>query len=264
MSNHPSPSRRRNHLAKASLLLLLLTCFLRPPMQAQRPYFAPAKVGNNPVVAHSQYAFSYNEAHEQADWVAYVLTRAEVNAPAKRHNHFYEDSKVPSKSASPDDYSNSGFDRGHLSPSADNYATTEANRESFYMSNISPQLPDFNRKGPWPKLEKWVRKQAELLDSVYVVTGPVFRNNLGTIGENEVTIPGYFYKALLRFDEKGKPHTIAFLLPHLSSDLPLKQCIVPVNSLESITGIDFFPFLDDSVENQVEAGYSKKAWRSLP
>ncbi|MEM6272977.1 MAG: DNA/RNA non-specific endonuclease [Bacteroidota bacterium] len=264
MFNHPAPVQRQKSLAKATLLLLLLTWVRTPALPAQDLPFAPAPVADHPVINHSQYSFSYNEAHEQADWVTYLLTEAEVNAPSQRHNRFYEDDQVRSKSASPADYANSGFDRGHLSPSADNYITTQANRESFFMSNISPQLPDFNRTGAWPKLEKWVRKQAEQLDSIYVVTGPVFRNSLGTIGENEVTIPGYFYKALLRFDEEGRPHTIAFLVPHLDSDAELKQCILPVNSLESITGIDFFPFLDDSVENQVESSYSKKAWKSLP
>ena len=264
MSNHPSPSQGLKTVAKAMLLFALFFARTISGLPAQNLHFAPAQVGDHQVINHLQYSLSYNEAHEQADWVAYLLTKTEVNASAKRHNRFYKDDMVRSKSASPDDYANSGFDRGHLSPSADNNISSEANRESFFMSNISPQLPDFNRSGSWPKLEKWVRKQADQLDSVYVITGPVFRNSLGTIGENEVTIPGYFYKALLRFDKEGKPHTIAFLVPHLDSNVELKRCIITVNSLESITGIDFFPFLEDSVENKVESGYSKKAWKSLP
>jgi endonuclease G len=125
----------------------------------------------------------------------------------------------------------------------------QANEESFLMSNMSPQLPSFNG-GIWKELEIWVREQAVIHGTIYVVTGPVFVNNLGTIGKNEVTIPGYFYKALLRF-EGDKAKSIGFLLPQVGATWNIKDYIVPVNNIETLTGLDFFPELSSSVENRV-------------
>ncbi len=134
----------------------------------------------------------------------------------------------------------------------------QANRESFLMSNMSPQLPSFNR-GIWADLESWVRDQAELHNTVYVVTGAVFVNSLGTLGSNEVTIPGYFYKALLRFDGT-KAKTIGFLLPHVGATGRIEDYVVPVNTIETLTGLDFYPELSNSVENRVESQYALRKW----
>lgn len=121
------------------------------------------------------------------------------------------------------------------------------------MSNMSPQLSGFNR-GIWADLESWVRDQAEIYSTIYVVTGPVFVNNLGTIGSNNVTISGYFYKVLLRFDGT-KAKTIAFLLPHVGATGQIKDYVVTVNTIETLTGLDFYPALSNSIENRVESQY---------
>jgi endonuclease G len=234
-------------------LLTLLTSF-----NSKEINYLPATIDGNQIIAYTQFTLSYNEEHEQADWVAYELTRDEVAMKEDRCNCFKSDKNVITKSASKNDYLNSGFDLGHLSPSADNNMSKKANKESFRMSNISPQLPGFNR-GIWKQLEEWVRDQATQRGSVYVITGPVFVNNLGSIGKNEVTIPGYFYKVLLRKDNQ-KMLSIAFLVPHLECSNKLKDYVVPVNSIETLTGIDFFPDLNNSTENKVEAQYQPNSW----
>ena len=129
----------------------------------------------------------------------------------------------------------------------------------FIMSNMSPQLHTFNN-GIWKEYEAWVREQAVEFDTVYVVTGPVFINNLGSIGTNAVTIPGYFYKALLRFDEEGIAKTIAFLVPHVGAVGELKDYVVSVNALETLTDLNFYPELNDSKENKVESTHSSSQW----
>jgi len=219
----------------------------------------PAKVGSNQVLAYTQFTISYNETHEQPDWVAYELTAEEVSSEQDRCNCFAADRTVTTGSASPDDYKNSGFDRGHLSPAADNNLSEQTNRESFLLSNMSPQLSSFN-SGIWGDLEHWVRNQTENYDTVWVVTGPVFHNNMGTIGLNKVTIPGYYYKVLLR-REKGKYYAIGFLLPHFYSIGTLKDFAVNVNIIESLTGLDFFPTLPDSIENSVENQRAFTRWK---
>ena len=140
---------------------------------------------------------------------------------AGRCNCFSKDDSILTGSATPDDYANSGFDKGHLSPSEDNQISVANNRESFLMSNMSPQLHRFNN-GKWKELETWVRDKAMEFDTIYVVSGPVFLNNLGTIGTDSVTIPGYFYKIVLRF-ENGSPKMLAFLNSTGSRDRATKR-----------------------------------------
>lgn len=220
--------------------------------------YMPATVNNNQVLNYTQFSLSYNEEHEQADWVAYKLTEEEVAMRQDRCNCFKSDKQVTTKSAVKSDYGSTGFDLGHLAPAADNNLSKKANKESFLMSNISPQTPGFNR-GIWKQLEAWVRDQAELHSAVYVVTGPVFSNNLGTLGKNNVTIPGYFYKVLLR-PEGEKMVTIAFLIPHLGASDNFQDYIVTVNTVETLTNLDFFPDLDDALENTIESQYRPKKW----
>ena len=126
------------------------------------------------------------------------------------------------------------------------------------MSNISPQLPGFNR-GIWKSLEEWTRQQATADSVIYVITGPVFVNNLGTLGKNNVTIPGYFYKILLKHED-SKTLTIAFLIPQIGSIGEIQDYIVTVNTIDTITGIDFFPELINSQENKIESQYQPNKW----
>ncbi len=226
--------------------------------EAQHFDFLPDTVEGDQIVAYTQFTLSFNNEHKQADWVAYELTKSEVEKKLKRCNCFKPDKSIGTGSANKKDYSSSGFDLGHLCPAADNNMNEEANRESFLMSNISPQLPGFNR-GVWKKLEEKVRDLAVQYDTLYVVTGPVFLNNLGTIGKDRVTIPGYFYKVLLR-KEGNKYYSAAILLPQLGASDNFRLYVIPVNALESITGIDFFPALDNRIENKVEAQFQPNRW----
>lgn len=135
-----------------------------------------------------------------------MLTKHEAQIDDTFSGGFTKDDSVSTGSAEPDDHRSTGFDRGHLSPAADNEATY---RQSHLMSNMSPQLPTFNQ-GIWKRLETWVRDNAIAFDTVYVVTGPIFKHNLGQVGVNQVTIPGYYYKGLLRFEDDGTPHLLGF------------------------------------------------------
>jgi endonuclease G len=237
------------------LALLLLVCL---GASAQDFDYLPYQVEDNQILNYTQFSLSYNEKHEQADWVAYELTDTEVSAKLERCDCFVADKAVNNGTATKKDYSSTGFDRGHLSPAADNNESEKANRESFLMSNMSPQLPQFNR-GIWAELEKWVRTQAIEHKKIYVVTGPVFINNLGVISNKKITIPGYYYKTLLRFDGTTTK-TIGFLIPHIGAVGELKDYIVPVNTIETLTGLDFYPALKNSIENRVESQLELKKW----
>lgn len=243
---------------KKLLAISILSIFFSTGWSQTRNYL-PAPVKNHQILSYTQFTLSYNEAHEQPDWVAYELTGEEATEDLPRCNKFKEDKTVSTGSAVLADYRNTGFDRGHLSPAADNNLSELANCESFLLSNMSPQFADFNR-GIWAQLERWVREQAEAYDTVWVVTGPVFQNNFGKIGKNGVTIPGYYFKALVRMDGK-KAHSIAFLLPQFNVSKDFKDYLVSVNVVETLTGIDLFPdFFPNSTENKVESRFSVKRW----
>ena len=213
--------------------------------------YLPAYTSQDDILKHTAYTMKYNEPYEQAEWVAYKLIAERVKSVVKRTSDFRPDPMVKTGSAEPSDYKNSGYDRGHLAPAGDMAWSVTAMSESFYMSNMSPQVPSFNR-GIWKRLEDQVRDWAIENEEIYVVTGPILEDNLPTIGKNKVAVPNYFYKVILDYKEpelKG----IGFVLPNQSSNHPLESYAVTIDSVEILTGIDFFPALPDSLENVIES-----------
>lgn len=210
------------------------------------------------VVRHRWFALSYSEDHEQAEWVAYELTRARLNKNwAERPNTFRPDPAVRTESATPRDYNTSGYDKGHLCPAADMAFDAEAIDETFFMSNISPQIPAFNT-GVWRELEELTRDWARQFKTLYVVTGPVLnKSDVAPIGFSKVTVPRAFYKVLVA-PEQFK--AIAFALPNAPSDRPVMDYAVTINQVERLTGIDFFPQLLKGLNEELEASLDKNAW----
>ena len=212
------------------------------------------------VIQRAGYTLSYNEAAEQAEWVAYILTKAAIDAVnVPRTNRFLIDPKVTTGSADDRDYEGSGYDRGHLAPAEDLSYSAPTMRESFYYSNISPQLPAFNR-GVWKRTEELVRFWATTYDSIYVVTGPVLTPSLPIIGPNGVAVPASYYKVILQYSGTGVKG-IGFIIPHASSSATLKTFAVSIDAVEAATGIDFFPALPDAEEAAIENSLKPDAWR---
>ncbi|WP_247234998.1 DNA/RNA non-specific endonuclease [Telluribacter sp. SYSU D00476] len=228
----------------------------------QRDFVLPALERNDQIVRHTGYALKYVERYEQAAWVAYELPGTQVKGNQERENTFYDDPSVKSGSAVHADYTRSGYDRGHLAPAADFKNNRVMMKESFYMSNISPQAPDFNR-GIWSDLEQLVRVWAIRYKKVYVVTGPVLKPGLPTIGRlNKVAVPEQYYKVILAVTPptvKG----IAFLMRNEGSTQPLSSFVVSIDEVEKVTGIDFFPRLPNAIQDQVEAQSNQGDWYRL-
>jgi endonuclease G len=213
---------------------------------------------NRQFIRRTHYAFSYLEEHEQAEWVAYELTAEEVAGSAERTDDFREDPEVATGSATLKDYYRSGYDRGHLAPAGDMKFSEEAMSESFYMSNMSPQKPAFNR-GIWRELEEEVRELAVENGSLFVITGPVFGEQVKKIGESGVSIPKAYYKVLLDYTEP-EVKAIAFLLANEGSKKDVYEFAVTVDSVEAVTNIDFFPALPDLEENMLESQFNASLW----
>ena len=241
---------------KIKSITLILTILLYISFASSAQELLPTSTTGE-IVKHTYYTLSYSEKDEQAEWVFYILTSEMLNGKQKRTNDFRQDTLITSISAQPLDYKHSGYDLGHLCPAQDMKLNKTSMSESFLISNMSPQKPSFNR-GIWKKLEAKVRKWAITEGRIYVVTGGVLTSNKGKIGVDGVSIPKYFYKII--YDPNGQGKMIALLLPNEKGRNPLQTYMVSVDSVESVTGIDFFPALEDSLENRFESQKESSGW----
>ncbi|MFD1603643.1 DNA/RNA non-specific endonuclease [Flavobacterium artemisiae] len=193
------------------------------------------------IVKHQYYTLSYNEKFEQAEWVAYELKKEYLKNNNFKRPYFIEDPKVTTGSADWRNYKKSGYDKGHLCPAGDMEFSEDAYNDTFYTSNISPQQKEFN-SGIWNRLEQKTRYWAEKYNDIYVVTGGILKDSDKKIGTEKVAVPKYFYKIILA--KSGNEHkAIAFLVPNEKSDKSIYDFVVPIETLEKMTGIDFFPNL---------------------
>jgi endonuclease G len=218
----------------------------------------PALLPDEKVISHTGYSFVYSEEHEQAKWIAYELTKEETNSLFERTDKFIVDPLVTTGTAENSDYAKSGYDKGHLAPAADMGWSALSMKESFYFSNMSPQLPGFNR-GVWKRLEELMRSWAIENNAIYIVTGPLLSKGLPTIGSNGVSIPKYYYKVILDYTQP-EIHAIGFVLPNASSSASLNTFAVSIDEVEKQTGIDFFPALPDDQETKLEKEVCQSCW----
>ena len=210
------------------------------------------------LIQHTYFSLSYSETNRQAEWVAYNLTPAFINGLQDRTDDFRIDPKVKNNPVGSGDYSGSGYDRGHLCPAADMKLNKTSMSETFYMSNMSPQEPMFNR-GIWELLESKVRTWAIEKNGVYVVTGPILRNICGTINNGTISVPCSYYKIVFK-DNGTEKIAIALVLNNQSSSSSLKSFVTSIDNIESLTNIDFFSGLSDDIENKMESAINTSNW----
>lgn len=249
---------KKNFLILLVILTTSILSFSQQKVNTPTKLEIPGLKTNEVVISHYAYSLSFNEPNEQANWVAYELTSAETNSTIKRSNKFIPDPLVKTGTADDQDYAGSGFDKGHLAPAGDMGWSVTSMKESFFYSNMSPQVPGFNR-GIWKRAEELVRSWAKEYKSVYVVTGPVLTKGLKTIGHDKVIVPKYFYKVILDYNAPGIKG-IGFIIPNASSSEPLQRFAVTIDSVEKVTGIDFFPLLPDPQEKAIESSLNVKEW----
>ncbi len=216
----------------------------------------------NGIVYHKPgFSLSYVDQYELPEWVSYHLTVDMMNKPKhERDQDFDPDPAIESGSGHYKDYKGSGFRRGHLVPSADMAWNKEAMDATFLLSNVAPMREEFN-DGIWLELEHNVRDWSRLYKSIRVVAGPVFEGANTTIGENQILVPEYFYKAIFTLHD-GKPKVIGFLFDQMESvQGSLVEYMVPIDSIEKVTGLDLFEGLygDWEIEIDLEKGDIKMA-----
>ena len=244
-------------------------------MQRLRTELLPQGSATKDLIQHRLMLLEYSETHEQALWVAHIIAPEVSGGMYGRSNDFRPDPLVNSGSCTDRDYflrdtlpdgkikyDGFGYDRGHLAPSADFRWSATALSESFYYSNMSPQKPEFNRDS-WAKLEDRFRFYVESTQhALFVFTGPLLRDNLPKIerAENKPSIPVYYYK--IGYDPQSNYMT-AFLMPNKKCEQSFEAYSITVDSLEVLTGIDFFSLLPDSLENRLEGMNDVKPFLNL-
>ena len=232
----------------------------------------PALETGETIIHHTLLSLVYSEAHEQAKWVAHVIAPDILNGVASRSNDFREDLKVATGTAIEEDYflriidakgkttyDGFGWDRGHLAPSADFRWSKKALSESYFYSNMSPQVPDFNRKS-WAALENDLRAYVYREQvPLFVVTGGVLTPDLPVIERSiqKIAIPHFFWKVAIDVANK---RGIAFLMPNQLADYPTEHYATTIDEIEKLTGIDFYTALADDLEQNLERQKQTKDW----
>lgn len=215
------------------------------------------------LVYHSAMALFYIDRWGQSKWVVHMILPDIAIGVETRTNDFRRDSLIPLEMPDKIDYFNSGYDRGHLAPSADFRWSRRALSESYFYSNMSPQKPEFNR-GKWSQVEDFLRQYVIYTGHpIFVVTGGLLHDSIQkTIGVNKkIKVPPYFYKIALDM-QASPPRAIAFWMLNGTNTKPIINYVVSIDEVEQKTGIDFFYLLPDTLENRVEAMKDVALWQS--
>lgn len=217
--------------------------------------------GKGIVLTKQFYVILFDTTTLVPEWVAYHLTKENLQGKANRKDNFRPDPDLPEgKRSELEDYKKSGFDRGHMAPAADFKRSDEAMSETFFLSNMAPQQPKLNR-GIWSKLEDQVRSLAETHGSIWIFTGPLYLDSLDHriapkehIGPHNVAVPTHFFKAILCEHPDGQHEMYAFVMKNQLEKLPgtSKDYVATVRRVEELSGLNFFHRLPDDEEKLLE------------
>lgn len=228
------------------------------------------------IIEHSGMVLGYACKYKMANWAFHILTPGVIAGKNTRSNDFRQDEKASCGTANESDYfiphkneegtttyEGFGFDRGHLAPSADFKWSEKALSESYYYSNITPQRPQFNRES-WAEVEGLLRKIVEKENkSFYILTGPILHDSLPYIQQSasKLPIPDLHYKIIVDLSEET-PRGMAFLMPNKKATGRLSEYVVSIDSIERLTGINFFPLINKDLETKIESNSNFNAWKT--
>lgn len=224
------------------------------------------KVVTNPAVPSQLKSYkgmdiSFNEKCHIPNWVSWELTDEETMGDVPRKDKFTSD---PDIEGCPDswDYSYSGYDRGHMAPAGDMKWDSKAMEETFFMSNICPQVNALNT-GAWKNLEEKCRLWAQIDGRIYIVCGPIIDEKpMELIGDSRVWVPSRFFKAIIA-PYSNPARGIGFIMPNEKVKGGMQPCAVTIDEIERITGHDLFPALPDDIEAELESQCNFNQWSTL-
>jgi endonuclease G len=263
ISNFTSPPVRVLSRFIVALLLLVFTSggYAANVPESCKEY---AKMGvpgeSGTLLCRKGYLLAHDTSRKTPIWVAEHLTYEKASASLARSNNFQADPDLEEgERAELSDYKGSGYDRGHMAPAGDMRWDPQAMTESFFLSNMVPQVGRGMNQGIWRDLEEKVRQWALNRGEVYIYTGPIYANGAPkTIGANKVAVPTHLYKVVY---DPIQVEAIAFIMPNMklkSSDMP--NYIVTIREVEAQTGLDFLPRLKKKVEDAVESAKAEALW----
>ncbi len=244
------------------VLLLAATGFVNAgPFDSCREYVKLGVPGNDgDQLCRKGYALAHNPETKTAFWVAEHLTREKASAVRARSNNFQPDPDLEEGDrAELADYSKSGFDRGHMAPAGDMRWDEQAMSESFYLSNMSPQVGVGMNRGIWKDLEEKVREWAIQRGELYIYTGPIYEGGIAkTIGKNKVAVPTHFYKIVY---DPAHVEAIAFIM--LNQKLRTQDMatyIVTIRDVEAKTKLNFLSRLKKHIQDVIETARADGLW----
>lgn len=247
-------------IGTASALLLLTMSCASAADNSTLPMECPAVSDSTHLIRHSAYTVSYNEDWLIPEWVAWELTSDEADGKFPREQQFNPDPDWKGHQAENKDYTRSGYTRGHMAPAGDMKFSEQAMKESFYFTNVCPQLAESNN-GNWNSLEEKCRRWAHKYGAVRIACGPVVTSDSPkTIGWNEIIVPDAFFKVVL-VEYKGRWNGVGFIFPHEDGNTKFEDFAMTIDEVETTTGLDFFPALPDDIENAVEASFDWSFWK---
>lgn len=223
---------------------------------------------NNYLLEKEEYVMSYNRGNATANWVSWHLDEAWFG-DAPRQNDFRADTSLPAGwfQVSHSDYTNSGFDRGHVCPSADRTLSVDDNSNTFFMTNMMPQAPNNNRIA-WANLENYCRSMLSGGYEIYIISGGYGSGGDGsngyatTIANGQINVPSNTWKVIMILpDGENDVDRVTTNTRVIAVDMPNSQNVVSdwtqyktsVDDLEALTGYDFFDLVPDAIENVIEA-----------
>jgi endonuclease G, mitochondrial len=269
----------------STLLICFASACLLTIMFALLPKIAPAQTSsvhltmgnpssagtssfNNYLLVKPQYVLSSNCSRGIPNWVSWQLNSSWLGS-APRQNDFRADTSLPSGcyQVTTSDYTGSGFDRGHMTPSADRTKTVADNYATFLLTNILPQAPD-NNQGPWAGLEDYSRSLVSQGKELYIISGGYGTGGSGsngyatTISTGRVTVPTRTWKVIVVLDRPGNASSVTTSTRVIAVNMPNNQGIrnddwrsyrVTVDSIEAATGYNFLSNVSTSVQSVIEA-----------
>lgn len=213
------------------------------------------------IIRRDNYIISYNQTMLNPNYVGWELTAEETIGELPREEKFSPDPALPENlRIDTYEYSNSGFDRGHMAPAADMKFSPKAMEESFYMSNVCPQTHKLNAGG-WLVIEERCRKWAKQEGKIYIICGPIYEQNTPKfIGKNvQIRVPDAFFKVVIAPNSE-KPKGIGFYFLNNTETQAWRNAARTIDEIEQLTGYDFFHILPDELENKIESSFNIKEW----
>lgn len=227
-------------------------------INAQVKYEIPTLPEREDFFDRGMYAFSYNEAYELSSFVAYQLNKSMAETYTENEGKLKEDEAILTGTANKKDYKNTGYVAGQLIPSGEFVLDENSSEQLLLATNIAPMKPAFYGMN-WNEINRLIRAWCIQSNStLYITAGPVLNDApFSTIGDNKVSVPTRYYKVVLDLENKK---AIGFIFKNGFVQNNLSFFAMSVDDIEKETGLDYFPLLDDTMENMLEKNFNKEQW----